>query len=531
MLKTIIPFEQVPQLAKTDIAYATGDPLLKPFYRHEPKLSAFEAVIREKAKQEIPRSDLVEVLREQYTGLPEHAPVAQAIEDLLTDDTFTVTTAHQPNLFLGPLYFLYKAMTTINLAEAVQALQENKRIVPIFVLGSEDHDLEELNSIHLFNNDLVWETDAQGPVGSMSTGSLGPVLAKVKEILGDSEAAAHLFSRIEKAYTKRDTIAGATQAMLHDLFGKYGLVVLNMNDRRFKRHFVPVMKAELLEEISYGVVNKTIGRLNDLGFKTQASPREINLFYMQPGARERIVRENDRYTVLNTDLSFSEAEIIEELERYPERFSPNVILRPLFQETILPNLAYVGGGGELAYWLERKTLFEHFGIPFPMLVRRHSVLWMDRDAVKKWQKFGLDLEQIFEHPDSLVRQYVEQQAEADVDLGPEIEALHRIYDQLTARAAVIDPTLEKAVRAEEVKAVGGMEHWQNRLIRAEKQKHEVSVNQIRSLKEKLFPGEGLQERFDNFIPYLLKYGDAFTDTLKEQFQPFDPGFLILRDEE
>ncbi|MEZ4966141.1 MAG: bacillithiol biosynthesis BshC [Saprospiraceae bacterium] len=194
MLKTIIPFEQVPQLAKTDIAYATGDPLLKPFYRHGPQLSAFEAVIREKAKQEIPRSDLVEVLREQYANFA---------------GTGACSTGHRISAFGRYVHhhhctpaqylpraalFFVQAMTTINLAEAVQALQKNKRIVPIFVLGSEDHDLEELNSIHLFNNDLVWETDAQGPVGSMSTGSLGPVLAKVSEILG-SEAATHLFSK------------------------------------------------------------------------------------------------------------------------------------------------------------------------------------------------------------------------------------------------------------------------------------------------------------------------------------------------
>lgn len=531
MLKTIIPFAQIPQLAKTDIAYATGDAQLKPFYRYEPTLSSFDEALKNRKGLAYPRADLATVLEAQYARLPQRPETGAGIAALRGENAFTVTTAHQPSLFLGPLYFIYKALTTIVLAEAVQQMHAGNRIVPVFVLGSEDHDLEELNSIHLFNRDLTWATDQRGPVGSMSTAGLSPMLGEIKAILGESDAAKVLFERLESAYTKSETVADATQAMLHDLFGHHGLVVLNMNDARLKKHFVPVIKAELLEQGSFRIVGETIARLNDLGFKTQATPREINLFYMTPGLRERIVLEDGVYKVLNTSLSFSETEIMREAESHPERFSPNVVLRPLYQEMILPNLAYVGGGGELAYWLERKALFDHFNIPFPVLVRRHSALWLDRDAVKKLQKFGFTAEAFFGDTDSLVRSYVERQASIEVSLDSEIGDLKKVYDRLAAKATAIDPTLEKAVRAEEVKAVGALEHWQNRLVRAEKQKHEVAVNQIRALKEKFFPGNGLQERYDNFLPWMLKYGDAFIGQLKANFQPFDPGFVVLEDRE
>lgn len=529
MRKTLLPFSRIPQLAKTDLAYASGDPALRPFYRHLPALDSFDTIIREKSSMPVPRADLVAVLRDQYAALPEQTAVTVNIEALIGEDTFTVTTAHQPALLLGPLYFLYKALSTINLAEAVQD-RTGRRIIPVFVLGSEDHDLEELNHIQLYNKRLEWQPAASGPVGAMPAASLAPVLNELRAILGDSEAALTGFARVEKAYTAASTFAEATQALLHDVLGRFGLVVLNMSDARLKRHFVPVMKAELVEMASFRLVGQTLSAIQQAGFKVQAAPREINLFYLSPGSRERIVFADGAYQVLNSDTIFSEETILAELEKHPERFSPNVVLRPLYQEMILPNLAYVGGGGELAYWLERKALFEGFNVPFPMLVRRHSVLWIDRDAGKKMRKLGLSADQLFYDTDSLIRQYVTTNAAAGVELAPEIADLQGVFERLAHKAAAIDPTLENAVRADAVKAASALEQWQSRLVRAEKQKHEVSINQIRTIREKLFPGGSLQERHDNFLPYLLKNGETFLDTLKAQLIPFDPGFLILEEE-
>lgn len=532
MHKTLIPFKNIPQLAKTDLAYATGDPALRPFYRYEPRFENFPAVIRDKQAATVPRDTLFQVLREQYQNLPAMSSVDGNIEALLAPGTFTVTTAHQPTLLLGPLYFLYKAITTINLAEAVQA-GTGQRIVPVFVLGSEDHDLEELNHINLFNKRLAWQPGPEasgGAVGNMSTASLPPVLDELKTLLGESENATDIFARIERAYTTAATFGEATQALLHDLLGRFGLVVLNMNHPALKRHFIPVMRAELTEQPSFRLVQATCQRLNALGFKTQATPREINLFYLLPGQRERIVLENGVYKVLNTNLVFSENAVLGELEAHPERFSPNVVLRPLYQEMILPNLAYVGGGGELAYWLERKAVFEHFGVNFPMLVRRNSALWIDRETGKKLQKFGFTAEQFFGDTDALVRAYVAAHAPGEVSLDSEIAAVKTVFEQLAHKAAAIDPTLENAVRADAVKAAAGLEQWQNRLVRAEKQKHEVALNQLRAGKEKLFPGGGLQERHDNFLPYSLKYGERFLDELKENLAPLEAGFVVLEDQ-
>ncbi|HNG90024.1 MAG TPA: bacillithiol biosynthesis cysteine-adding enzyme BshC, partial [Saprospiraceae bacterium] len=369
----------------------------------------------------------------------------------------------------------------------------------------------------------------------LCTSSLAPVLAELRAILGESPAAQQVYARVERAYTQSATLAEATQAMLHDLFGHYGLLVLNMNDARLKRHFVPVMQDEVLHQTSQRLVSATIGELQQAGFKTQAAPRDINLFYLLPGSRERIAAAtlpdgSAGYQVLNSERTFSRTEMLEEMASQAERFSPNVVLRPLYQEMLLPNLAYVGGGGELAYWLERKAQFEHYGVPFPMLVRRNSALWVDRETGKKLGRLGFGAAQFFGETESLVRDFVSRHAAGEVSLSPEIGDLKRLYEALAHKATAIDPTLEKALRAEEVKAVAGLEQWQSRLVRAEKQKHEVALNQLRALKEKLFPANGLQERTDNFMPYLVKYGDAFVAELKAAFQPLEPGFLILEEE-
>jgi bacillithiol biosynthesis cysteine-adding enzyme BshC len=529
MKKSTLPYPLVPQLAKTDLAYASGDERLTPFFQHRPDMAAFPAIAAQKNISEAIRADLTLVLRKQYDRLPKHEKTEKQLDALSKQGAFTVVTAHQPSLLLGPLYFVYKALTAITLAAEIEKVH-GLHVAPVFVLGSEDHDLEELNKAHLYGKQLVWQPGETGPVGAMRTERLQDVLDELRIILGESDAARQLFEKVADCYRGQRNFADATQSLLHAFFAEHGLLTLNMSDPILKRHFIPVMRAELTEKPAFRLVGATIAHLTDLGFKTQASPREINLFYMQPGLRERIVQEGDSYKVLNTSLVFSRDEILAELENHPERFSPNVVLRPLFQETILPNLAYVGGGGELAYWLERKSLFEHFSLPFPMLVRRHSALWLDRDAVKKLAKFGFDATEFFEDTETLVKHFIEKNAAGEVSLSAEIQTLQTLYEQIAEKAKIIDPTLEKAVLADAVKSTSALEQWQSRLVRAEKHKHETALNQLRALKEKLFPGGGLQERHDNFLPFILKYGPAFLDELKQAFRPFEPGFVILEED-
>ncbi len=528
-----IPFSQVPGIAARDLAYAQADARLRDFYVHTPALSSFAAVMEERLKgPAVDRQVLVEVLRAQYARLenPQPASLAQ-LEQLLSPTAFTVTTAHQPVVLLGPLYVIYKAVSVINLARQLQQAYPDRQFVPVFVLGAEDHDFEEVSRANLFGHTLAWQAEGGGAVGLLPTTGVQELLLTLDPLLGDSDAGRELYHRIAAAYTRHATFGDATRQLLNDFMGTLGLVVIDMNDRRLKELFVPAMRREIFERISKPLVEETQAAIQQAtGFGPQAFCRDINLFFLLPGRRERIEWDGQHFQVLNTSLRFSPAEMEEELRERPEQFSPNVVMRPLYQETILPNLAYVGGGGELAYWLERKTQFEAFGLPFPMLIRRNSVLWIDQPTARKMEKTGLSLEDLLFDTDTIIRQYVEKVSGGGVQLEQEKNDFDQLFERIAEKAAALDPTLEKAVRAEHARQLKVIENLEERLIRTQKQKHEVTINQIRSLRDKLFPGNGLQERYDNFVPYWLRGGEQWLSALVASLDPLAEGLVVLHEQ-
>lgn len=520
-----VPYSKVPQLSKRDISYISEDSNLRPFYKYAPRLESFKQVIEDKSKASFERATLVSVLKNQYKNLDLNNKVGKNIDLLSQKNTFTVITAHQPSLFTGPLYYVLKIFSTINLAEQLNRNYPESNIVPVFITGGEDHDFEEVNHTEIFGKKIQWESGETGSVGMMKTDKLP--LEELKSILGNSEKAQEIFSIFEKAYTSNDKYSDGVIQMVHELFAEYGLVVLNMNQPKLKAQFKAIAEEEIIKQSSFGLVNKTIEKLNAVGLNAQASPREINFFYLKDQMRERIVFEDGKYAVLNSNLSFTEKAIKEEIQNHPERFSPNVILRPLYQEIVLPNLAYIGGGGEIAYWLERREQFEHYGINFPMLIRRNSAMWVDKNSAKKMQKVGLDETSIFSETDSLLKAFVQSNSEAELSLKEEKKELTTLFEAILAKAKKIDPSLKKSVEGEKTKQLKAISNLEGKLLRAEKNNHDVSLNQIRGLKEKLFAGNGLQERKENFLGIYLKHGREFFDILKENLNPLDKNFVVF----
>ena len=523
-------YSEIEQLSTFDKWYAHSKAELQDFYKYEVHIEAFEQVIRDKQKDITDRATLVEVLKEQYAAVSTSDQTLQNINALLDKNTFTVITAHQPSLFTGPLYFIFKTISAINLAEQLQATYPTYNFVPVFWLGSEDHDFDEISYANIFGKKLVWTNEEQGATGMMSTDSLAPVLAALKSILGNSDKAAHIFSIIEQCFTKHQTYAEATFAFVNELFKQYGLVILLTNHPKLKKVFAPYLKKELVEQPSEKLVQQAIEAKEAIGLKGQATPRAINLFYMKEGLRERIVEEDGMYQVLNTDLKFSKVEILAEVDSHPDRFSPNVILRPIFQEVLLPNLAYIGGGGELAYWMERIEQFDYFGVNFPMLIRRNSAVWVDKGGLKKLKKLGLTFDQLFENTEILIKDFVKDNTTEKLSLGQEKKALSELFKQVLAKGTAIDPTLKKTILGEQTRQMKALNNLEAKLLRAEKSKYDIAINQIRNLKDKYFPNNGLQERHDDFLAFYLKYGDGFIATLKAHFEPLNRDFLILKEE-
>jgi len=389
---------------------------LQSLYNHFPTLENFEKQIIEKQANfdNDNRIPLVETLKKQYQNIEVSDATKQNIEHLAHEYTFTITTGHQLNLFSGPLYFLYKIISTINLTKELKSKYPTYNFVPIYWMATEDHDFEEINYFNFKGKKFRWNKESIGPVGRLSTEGLAEFFEIYSKELGTSTNADFIKNLFEEAYLKHENLADATRFLANSLFADYGLVILDADNTDLKRVFIPYIKEELEKQTSFKAVQKTIEELKE--YTVQVNPREINLFYIEDNLRERIIFENDKYYVNNTKTSFSKEEILKLLESNPEKFSPNVIMRPLYQEVILPNLCYIGGGGEIAYWLELKSFFDAVTINFPMLLVRNSVLLATEKQAKKADNLGLSWADLFTKPDDLVNAITHKLSAFPIDL-------------------------------------------------------------------------------------------------------------------
>jgi bacillithiol biosynthesis cysteine-adding enzyme BshC len=499
---------------------------LSPFYRHAVSPEGLRAAMEARKQSPVNRAVLVEALRELYAGAKPAPMVEQNIEKLAEENTFTVCTAHQPAIFTGHLYFIYKILHTIRLADYLRKQYPSAHFVPVFYMGSEDADLEELGNIHLGGEKLVWDTKQTGAVGRMKTKGLDKLIYRIEGELSVQPFGKELVAMLKGAYLESPDIQTATFRLIHQLFSEYGLVVLIADKTAFKQLMIPVFEDDLFHQTPSAIVSRTIDQF-PAHYKVQANPRLINLFYLKDDVRARIDQKGDIFFVHGTDLQFTAAQLREELHRYPERFSPNVILRGLFQETILPNIAFIGGGGETAYWLELKGLFDHYNIPFPVLILRNSFLLIEREWKEKMEKMGLGVADLFQSAEQLVNQLVKRESRQTLTLEEEIAVANRYYETLKQLARPVDPTLEQHVMALQTKAVEPLRILEKKLLKAEKRKFGDQQRQLLALKAALFPHDGLQERVENFMPWYAAQGQGFINDLYTHSLVLEQEFVVL----
>jgi bacillithiol biosynthesis cysteine-adding enzyme BshC len=499
---------------------------LKPLYNRFPSLENFESQIAEKKDNfKGDRNILITVLKKQYDKISTSNLTKQNIEALQTQNTFTVTTGHQLNLFTGPLYFLYKIISAINLAKELRTKYPNYNFVPIYWMATEDHDFEEINYFNFKGKKFRWDKESSGPVGRLSTAGLEEFFSILALELGSGINADEIRRMFREAYLSHDNLTDATRFLANELFGKYGLVILDADNADLKRQFIPFVKEELLQQTSHKKVGESIQKLSD--YNIQVNPREINLFYMDDNLRERIIGQDEKYLVNNTQTQFSESEILAELENHPEKFSPNVIMRPLYQEVILPNLCYIGGGGEIAYWLELKSYFDAVNIAFPILLLRNSVLLSTEKQAKKADKLELSWRDLFLKPRELANKKIKAYSEFQLDFSSQKDFLKQQFDQLNVMAAKTDSSFSGAVKAQEAKQIKGLKNLEKRLLKAEKKKHADALQRVADLQEELFPNHSLQERFANFSEFYLGNGNGLIEKLLEELKPLDDKFNVV----
>lgn len=471
------------------------------------------------------REVLSNTIRSQYAHLGIDEAVEANIEALKDERTFTVTTGHQLSLLTGPLYFVVKILHVIKLTEELKKLHPEYAFVPVYWMATEDHNYEEIQSVKLFNRAFEVDYQQRGPVGRFHLEALDAFKQEVLELFGEDRRTE--VEALLKVYDG-ENLAQATRGLVNKLFKSYGLVIVDGDHANLKRLFAPTVKKELTDQFTFQAVSETNAELEKAGFKKQVHARDINLFYIEDGIRQRIELSDGKY-VMEGVGSYSSEEMLDLLENHPERFSPNALLRSVYQETILPNLAYIGGGGEMAYWVQLKGVFESAGIQYPLIKVRNSVLWIDKLSVKKSHKIGLDWKSIFKPIDELKKEYLSENAADDIDFTPLESALGEVesaFEQLMG-----DPSLKQYREVELKRLHKQMDGVKAKLTKMAKGKHDQAMQVIDSVKERLFPGRGLQERSVNFLHFCAdgKVEQRLTE-LYSALNPTDNQMIVLVEE-
>jgi bacillithiol biosynthesis cysteine-adding enzyme BshC len=514
------------QLNPLITAYVEGNNSLSPFVNAFANSASLGHKISTKTMPLESRELLRNILLVQNKNISLLPQSGAAIDSLLSPKTFTITTGHQLCLFTGPMYFVFKILSAIKLAKQLKQQFPDNNFVPVYWMASEDHDVEEINHAYVNGKKIEWPTAQTGAVGSFTLENISECVAQFTSALGPGANAMAIAELIRTSYSK-PTLADATRHLVNELFGQFGVVIIDGNDKALKGHFSSYIKEELTSQKSFKAIEKTSKKIEELGFKTQINPREVNLFYLEPNSRKRIEKTSEhQWKLADNSKVWEEKELLEEVDLHPEHFSPNVAMRPLYQEVALPNIACVGGPGELSYWLQLKESFDAYGVDFPVLILRDSALIISNKNSLRIDKLGLSNSDLFKSKNELVKRIV---GSDNISLEEEKNELRKIFETISAKAKQSDATLEATALAELQKQLQGLDTLEKRFLKALKVKSDVRLQQLDKLMEELLPGGALNERRDNYFQYQAEYGEQWINNLLDAMDPLACELKIFRE--
>lgn len=409
---------------------------------------------------------LVEALKRQYSAseidLSENEKVCRNIDLLLEKNTYTVTTGQQIHLGLGPLYVAYKTFETFAICEELRELDSSNHYVPVFWMASEDHDLDEIKEVLVFGKSFNWNTKQTGAVGRMNTDGILALFQKIENSLNLNDSQHRFIEACKEAYSKAN-LTNAFRRLLNQYFGEDGLVIIDGDDVDLKRSFVPVLQDELHKK-NKDVLFEATEKLKGFGVDQQIVIRDINLFFLKDNKRLKVVNDNGVIKDENGGELTEIANIPDFVNENAENLSPNAALRPLYQEWILPNLVYVGGGSEVKYWLQLKGVFDNYSLPVPLTHLRSSIVLAPSKRIESLNLASI--EDLFCDNEVLIERY-----------GNELATLK-----------------------------GGIESRLDEIL--------AQLNQFNSFFEKEFPGASVTRKIEKIVPKINELRDISASQLQ-----------------
>ena len=475
------------------------------------------------------RKILIEELNKQYSDLKTSDKTLNNIKSLSDSNTLSVTTGHQLNIFSGPLMVLYKIAQVISTANYLNSKINDFNYVPVFWIASEDHDFDEISEVNLENNSVIWNLDSKNsPVGKIELNDFEEVIQSYKDSIIDFEFKDVLESLIDSSYTDSQSLSTATIKFIDSLFSKHGLIIIDSNKKAFKELFLEQFKNEILNSTCKVESEDQIKKIqnNFKSFKPQVNPSDINFFKITVNGRKRI-RKKENLFIIDDEKEYTSDQIINQIESNPEFFSPNVLMRPLYQEKILPNICYVGGPNELKYWMQLKTYFENNNIQFPILKLRNSAYILNKKLSKKITKSGLEIKYFIGKLDDLINLKINSLSNLNLNFDSLKNTLSNQFDELRKVSIKTNESFIGALDAQEKKQIKGLTDLEKKLKKAEQKNHETELNNIKSIYESLHPKGIDQERYLNFGNFYSFKGQELIDYIIDNVPISDDKILVI----
>lgn len=522
-----LPFEKIPQQSRLFLDYLRDPVALRRFYpsavrfHHELSARAPEVL----AAHAIDRKPLCDALAEMNASWGAGAETMTNIESLRSSDCLAVVSGQQAGLLTGPLYTVYKALSAVKLAGCLS--QRNTKAVPVFWIATEDHDFREVAKAQFIARDCrlaaveVSEElhEENHPVGDVVLDeSIETTVNKLLELLPLSEFTPDLESLLRDTWRPGRKYGEAFARMMTALTGKYGLIFLDPQDSRLKSLAAPLYAKAALraQEIASAIVVRS-RELEAAGYHAQVTPSENSFplfLHDETGARHAVTRNSEgQYTAKNSDRGYSVAELAELALQHPEKFSPNVTLRAVVQDFLLPTIAYYGGAAEIAYFAQTAEVYRELERPATPILPRSSLTMIERHTGRVLERYGLGLECLFVGQENLLARVVEEHlgTETAQKFGETETAINSELDQLREQLRGVDPTLADALETGRRKINHQLEGLRSRFHRAQMQRDEAAQRQLQRAIEQLYPEKALQERHINVTSLLARHGRYVMD--------------------
>ena len=524
-----IEYNKVDGFSKLLIDYVSNSDHFNDLISDFPSIDNLNKQISRKSKNydKTFRETLVKEISTQYNDIDLTELQKSNIKKLAENKTFTITTGHQLNLLTGPMYFIYKIISVVNLCEKMQRKYSKYNFVPIFWMASEDHDFEEINHFSFHGSKFNWSSAQTGVVGEFKLDSIKDVAIDFEKCVSDFPYSNEIIKIFRNCYMNSTDLSVATRKLVNILFRKNGLIIIDANNKNLKSLFCDIIKKEINEKVIFNQSKKSIQRLNELNYNIQANPREINLFYIEDGKRERIIEMKNGFQTLNGLKKWSSEQIQDDIKSSPEKFSPNVLFRPIFQEYILPNICYIGGPAEVAYWLQLKSVFESLNIAFPIILNRNSALLLDKRLLDKLNKLDVSIEEILMPKEILKEKLVKKYSKLKLDFTNLKQNLTDQFLELNRIASQTDKSFIGALSAQEKKQINGLNMLEKRLMKSEEKIHIDKINRVLKIRDKLFPDGKPQERISNFSEFYVNEGIDMISLIKNNLDPLSHKFSVI----